>query len=174
MPTKHVDISKLQWNQMLHLIHDGIIRKLDSAKKFIDIDKDISAGLHTFALEEFGKLHLLERSQRVVNNTKRKVIYADEFTNHEKKFQAAFDYLKKKGHDECLVLKPGFFQGFSNNFDKVLLADLEARLSIFFSDFAYDNKHEPVIQKSPEVNINKLKVAINKFKTVVNNYPLPQ
>jgi hypothetical protein len=50
-----VEILEQEWKQMLHLIRDGIIRKLDSARKLIDIDKDISAGLHTFALEEFGK-----------------------------------------------------------------------------------------------------------------------
>ena len=61
-----------EWKQMLHLIRDCIIRKLDSARRFINIDKGISAGLHTFALEEFGKILLLERSKRVANNTKRK------------------------------------------------------------------------------------------------------
>jgi hypothetical protein len=109
----------------------------------------------------------------VGNNTKRKVIYADEFTFHEKKFPAVIDYLKSNGYEECYVLKGGF-QGFSNNFDKPLLADLETRLAIFFSDFVYDDKHEPIIQKPPAININKLEVAINKLKKVVNNYPLPQ
>ena len=171
---KEVNIMEKEWKQMLHLIRDGIIRKLDSARRFINIDKGISAGLHTFALEEFGKILLLERSKRVANNTKRKVMYADEFTNHEKKFPAVIDYLKNNGHEECYVLKGGFSKGFSNNFDKALLADFEARMSIFYSDFVYDANRNPVIQKPPTVDINKLRVAINKLETVVNNYPLPQ
>jgi hypothetical protein len=172
--SKEECISEQQWKKMLHLIHDGIIRKLDAAERLLVFDKDVAGGLYTFALEEFGKILVFECSRRVANNSKRKVIYRDKFTNHEKKFQEASEYLKDNGHEECLLLKPGFFRGFSNNFDKALLADLEARLSIFFSDFAYDDKWKPVIHEPRAVNINKLKVAIIKLKTVVNDYPLPQ
>ena len=72
---------------MLNITFEGIKRKLNSARILVDHDKEISAGLYTFALEEFGKLLLLKDSVRVANNTKRKVIYADEFTNHEKKIR---------------------------------------------------------------------------------------
>jgi hypothetical protein len=47
-----------------------VIGKLDSARGFINIDKDVSAGLYTYASEEFEKIILLNQSQRVANNTK--------------------------------------------------------------------------------------------------------
>jgi hypothetical protein len=63
--------------------------------------------------KEFGKIILLVDSKRVMNNTKRKVIYADEFTDHDKKFQAVFEYLQKNGHEECLMPNAQrFFSGF--------------------------------------------------------------
>jgi hypothetical protein len=170
---KDLDITEQEWMQLLRLTYDGIIRKLDSARKFVDIDKDISAGLYTYAIEEFGKLILLGNSARVANNTKRKVIYAKEFTSHEKKFPTVIKYLKDNGHEKCYILKGGFSEGFSDNFDKALVADFEARMSIFYSDFVYDAKHNPVIQRPPEVNVKRLETAINKIETVVKSYPLP-
>jgi hypothetical protein len=172
---KDMDILEQQWKNMLHLTCDGIIRKLDAAKRVIDADKDISAGLYTYALEEFGKIILLNRSERVTNNTKRKVMYAEEFINHEKKFPAAFDYLQDNGHEECYVLNnEGNFSPKSftwRSFDIGLLADFEERMSIFYSDFAYDANHNIVIQKPPAVEKDMLENAINKLKTIVNRYP---
>jgi AbiV family abortive infection protein len=172
---KDMDILKQEWNQMLRLTSDGIIRKLDSARRFVDIDKDISAGLYTYAIEEFGKLILLSNSKSIANNTKRKVIYAEEFTNHEKKFQTAFDYLQNNGHEDCYVLND---EGDSSpkdsawsDFNVGLLADFEARLSIFYSDFVYDVNQNIVIQKPPAVDSEMLREAINKLESVVNNYP---
>jgi hypothetical protein len=174
---KEMDILEQEWKQMLRLTSEGIIRKLDSARWFVDIDKDVSAGLYTYALEEFGKLILLSSCKRVANNTKRKVMYAEEFTNHEKKFPAAFDYLEDNGYEECYVLnnEGGFSpESFSwKGFDVGLLADFEARMSIFYSDFVYDANQNIVIQKPPAVDLDMLGKAINKLEAVVNNYPLP-
>lgn len=149
---KDMDILEQELEQILRLTRDGIVRKLDSARRFIDIDKDVSAGLYTYALEEFGKIILLNHSKRVANNTKRKVMYGDEFTNHEQKFPAAFNYLEQKGYAECYLLnnKGGFSSdSFSWSFDIGLLAGFEARMSIFYSDFAYDANQNIVIQKPP-------------------------
>jgi hypothetical protein len=67
---KDMDITEKQWTEMLNITFEGIKRKLNSARILVDHDKEISAGLYTFALEEFGKLLLLKDSVRVANNTK--------------------------------------------------------------------------------------------------------
>lgn len=174
---KDMDIPEQDWIQMLYLTRDGITRKLDSARRLLDIDKDVCAGLYTYALEEFGKIILLSRSEKVANNQKRKIIYADEFTNHEERFPAAFDYLQDNGYEECYVLNnEGSFSAKSftwRSFNIGLLGDFEARMSIFYSDFVYDANQNIVIQKRPVVETDMLEKAINKLGTVVNQYPLP-
>jgi AbiV family abortive infection protein len=63
----------------------------------------------SYALEEFGKIILLYRSERVSSNTKRKIMYTDEFTNHEKKFAAALDYLQDNGYEKWYVINNVLF-----------------------------------------------------------------
>jgi hypothetical protein len=48
-------------------IHDVIITKLQCARQLVQFDKEISAGLYTYALEEFGKL-LLVKEGKLKNN----------------------------------------------------------------------------------------------------------
>ena len=48
---------------MLKNIHDVIIRILQSASQLVQFDKEISAGLYTYILEEFGKLILVKESK---------------------------------------------------------------------------------------------------------------
>jgi hypothetical protein len=130
--------------------------------------------LYTFALEEFGKLLLLKDSVRVANNTKRKVIYADEFTNHEKKFETVLNYLQNTHHEYCYVLNnEGSFSPKSftwKSFNLGLIPDLEARMSIFYSDFVYDTNQNISIQKPKTVERDMLENAINEFETVINQY----
>jgi hypothetical protein len=48
------------------------------------IDKDVTAGVYVYAVEEFGKLLLLKKVTAL--DGMRRVIYKDEFVNHDKKF----------------------------------------------------------------------------------------
>jgi hypothetical protein len=62
-----ITISEDKGNELIKNIYEGILRKLQSAKQLVDFDKEISAGLYTYALEEFGKL-LLVRESKSKNN----------------------------------------------------------------------------------------------------------
>ena len=54
---KDIDITEKQWTEMLNITFEGIKRKLNSTKILVNHDKEISAGLYTFALEEFGNYY---------------------------------------------------------------------------------------------------------------------
>jgi hypothetical protein len=56
-------ISKKQWKELMIITNDGIKKKLQSARKLADTDKEISTGLYTYAIEEFGKINLLNKSR---------------------------------------------------------------------------------------------------------------
>jgi hypothetical protein len=100
--------------------------------------------------------------------------YSSEFAYHERKFAAAFDYLQEKQHERCYVIsREGGFtpEGFDwKGFDIGLLADFEARLSVFYSDFVYDNKKQIGLAKIPKVDVNMLKEAIEELQIAVDDY----
>jgi hypothetical protein len=99
----------------------------------------IAAGLYIYAVEEFGKLLLLKNVYEL--NRMRRVIYEKELLSHTKKFKAVFDYLQANKYDACLLLSGGdVVPGDVVWSDAIigLLANTGARLSVFYSDFAYD------------------------------------
>lgn len=103
-------------------------------------------------------------------------MYADEFTNHEQKSPTVFNYLEQNGYAECYLLNnKGSFssESLSWSFDIGLLAGFEARMSIFYSDFAYDANQSIIIQKPPAVDLDMLRKSVNKLETVVTQNPLP-
>lgn len=53
-----------QWKELKQTIINGIKRKLLSARKLIEIDKEIAAGIHVYSLEELAKLLLLENAPK--------------------------------------------------------------------------------------------------------------
>jgi hypothetical protein len=55
-----VTISEDKGKELIKNIHEGIIKKLQSARQLVDFDKEMAAGLYTYALEEFGKLLLIK------------------------------------------------------------------------------------------------------------------
>lgn len=57
-----------------------IIQKLGAARKLIDFDKEVSAGIYVYAVEELGKLEILKN----VQNGK-----LPDFRHHNKKFKKA-------------------------------------------------------------------------------------
>jgi hypothetical protein len=71
----------------------------------------------------------------------RRVIYEKELLSHTKKFKPAFDYLQANKYDACLLLSGGdVVHGDVVGSDAIigLLSNIGARLSVFYSDFAYD------------------------------------
>jgi hypothetical protein len=87
-----IAISEDKGNELIKNIYDSIIKKLQSAKQLVDFDKEIAAGLYTYALEEFGKL-LLVRESKSKNNQYE--IKREWFRTHKDKFPKAFDYQNK-------------------------------------------------------------------------------
>jgi hypothetical protein len=58
--------------------------------------------------------------------------------------------------------------------ERRLLAETQSRLSIFYSDFAYDDKQQKiVIEKRPIVDVNILKKAIDELKRDTNKLAIP-
>lgn len=171
----HVDIPEQIWKEMMHNVRGGIFRKLEAASNVLAIDKDVAAGVYVYAVEEFGKLLLLKRAS--VLDGVRRVAYKDEFINHNYKFKAAFDYFQANGHDACLVISQGWFVVSDVAWDAIerrLLAETQSRLSIFYSDFAYDDKQQKiVIERPPTIDINILKKAIDELKSATNKLTIP-
>ena len=165
-------ISKKQWKELMMITNEGIKKKLQSARKLIDTNKEISAGLYTYAIEEFGKMILLNKSR--LGKGGYIIKYSSEFTCHERKFAAAFDHLQEKRHELCYVLNHngGFTpEGFDwKGFDIGLLADFEAGLSVFYSDFVYDDKKQIGLAKIPKVEVDMLKEVIDELQIVVDDY----
>lgn len=108
-----------------------IIQKLGAARKLVDFDKEVSAGIYVYAVEELGKLEVLKNVQNG------KLLYRPDFRHHDIKFNKAKEYLKNEKHLECFYLNEGDFDSNafdSNDFDTDVAADTEARLGIFYVD----------------------------------------
>ena len=96
-------LSESKGNELIKNIHDGIIRRLSSAKQLTDFDKEMAAGLYTYALEEFGKLTVVNESKSN-NQYDIKCEWFGSPKAHDYKFPKAFDYLQQNKRDQCLVL----------------------------------------------------------------------
>ena len=85
---KEIHLKNEDWNNIKKLTLQRIVSKLESAKELLKVTglDDVSAGLYTYALEEFGKPILLDKSEFIANKTKRKIKYKSEFTSHDIKF----------------------------------------------------------------------------------------
>jgi len=100
------------------------------------------------------------------------------FTNHERKFGAALDYLEANGFEEAYILNDeGNFdpKSFSwRSFTIGQLVDLETRLSLLCSDLEEDSKTgNIVIRKAPLIDKTSLEIAVTTFEKVINSYSLP-
>ena len=94
---KSVLLEEKVWRDLMNEILNGIKKNIAVLRSMVStkLDEYVCAGLYTFALEEFGKLLLLQRSPKRMSN-KREIRYASEFTIHEVKFSSALDYLQTK------------------------------------------------------------------------------
>jgi hypothetical protein len=170
-----IRISEKTKKEMLDKIKVGILKKLEAARKTIEIDLEISAGLYTYAVEDLGKLLLLKRIR--TKSGKCTVKYSKEFVNHNKKFETAFDYFQENNLEECLVINDeGSYsvKGHSwRSYTIGLMPDTQARLSVFYSDFKYAGEgrkdKDIVVQKIPTVSKEMLGKAINKLESDTRN-----
>jgi hypothetical protein len=166
-----IDISEEIWTNIRELILQGIEKKINAAKKLLEIDKEIAAGIYIYAVEEFGKYLLLERSKP--QNGLHKIPYRNQFTYHNVKFTLALDYFEEHGFEKCKVLNnEGSFSTKSyswRSFTQGLLAKTEARLSIFYTDFIYSSTERDVIEimKTPSVDAITLSDAINELESAI-------
>ena len=94
-------------------------------------------GLYTYAVEEFGKL-LLVKESKVNNQYEIDTEWFERPKAHKYKIPKAFDYLQQYKHDQCIVLTEGDFvisDFYWRDLWVGLLADFQARLSIFYTDY---------------------------------------
>lgn len=170
-----IEISHEKWEETKQMIREGIKKKLDASKTLIENDKEVSAGLYIYALEEFGKLLLLDDSN--VQSGKGKINYKDEFVCHEVKFGKAFDYLQGHNYNNCILLNDeGSFspESFSwRSFTIGLIPKTEARLSIFYVDFIYTSEvtDNIDIMKIPLIDVEILRKGINELENAINELP---
>jgi hypothetical protein len=155
--------------EAINVIKNGIIRKLASAKKMIDFDKEIAAGIYVYALEELGKLEVLKNA---LNSNSHLVKYRDAFVWHGEKFPKANDCVKKFNHPECINIGGSFSEKFNDiSFTQALEARTKTRLGIFYIDFEYNESNNATnIKKIPVVNEDKLRAAIVGLEDVIKNW----
>ena len=156
---------------MMQNVLNGILRKLNAVKSMQTIDVYIAAGIYIYAVEEFGKLILLKNANAL--SSIRRVVYEKEFLSHTKKFKAAFDYLQANSYDACLVLSEGDVVPSDVVWSDAiigLLANTGARLSVFYSDFAYDKNLNVIIENPPTVDLGLLQKASNELERLVKNF----
>src|SRR5919108_3686756 len=149
----YIDIPEKLWKKMMQHVLDGVFQKLNAVKNMQTIDLYVAAGIYIYAVEEFGKLLLLKNAN--VLNGIRRVVYEKEFLSHTKKFKAAFDYFQANRYDSCLVLSEGDVVPSDVVWSDAiigLLANTGARLSVFYSDFVYDNNQNIIIETPPTID----------------------
>lgn len=166
---KKVTISEDLWKESIQVTHAGVIRKLQATRAFLDDPgfEDFCAGLYTVAVEEYGKLLVLLNSTKSANG-ERIIKYKKQFMNHNYKFSLAIKELP----EECFIIQPGTYsrRSFSRkSFNVAILADLETRLTVFYTDF---NSPPTVLVKPPPVDKRSLTSAIDAIETFVKNKTL--
>lgn len=173
-----VNLDEQTWRVLMQEILVATRKKISSLKNMISSHQDeyICAAIYTFILEEFGKLILLSSSQ--INNSRREIMYTEEFTNHNRKFEAALDYLEDNEFEDAYILNdqssfdPKSFSW--RSFDIGQLVDLETRLSLLYSDLEEESKTTNIIiSKAPSIERKFLEKAVTTFEKVINAYRIP-
>jgi hypothetical protein len=160
--TQFLEIKIEVRNEMVRHIRDRIIRNLEAIEKFLKLQEydDICAGLYTYAVEEYGKtLFLNDKKHILPNNKEVKFRYTGHksFRDHYHKFRLAH----KKLPESCKKLHEGSFtKTFSqNSMSTDLIANVNARLTVFFADFQNKNS----ILQPPQVDRPLLVKAVEDF-----------
>jgi hypothetical protein len=170
-----IEVSEEIWTETKNQVLQGIVKKIDAAKRLIETDKEIAAGIYIYVVEEFGKYLFLQNSKSY--DTRCTILYRNGFVKHEVKFLLALDYFEKHGYDKCKVLNhEGSFSPKSyswRSYSQGLLVQTEARLSIFYSDFEYSginkDKDNIGVMKIPTVDSIILNEALHELGEVIKN-----
>lgn len=169
------ELRKITKETLLHLITDAYFnthtiarsaktlleQNIKNNEKILYEKPYVAAGLYTFAVEEYGKIILLKSYSLESDNV---MLDYDQILRHPTKFEKALSKLPK----ECKIVNSGGFTniGFtSTGFTTDVIADFEARKTIFYSDLTENNE----IKKLPEVSFDTLTVALDKFLDIVEN-----
>ena len=108
----------------------------------------ITAGLYTYAVEEYGKLLILQ--SYTPSNGRVRINEHGELEDHDIKFKKASEVLP----EECLCINPAVD----------IITNFGIRKSIFFSEIDKNGKLVDV----PWIDIKTLENAIFKFQEIVN------
>lgn len=160
----YLEITEELWQKCIEETLHGIWTLLDSAERLLESggDEAICAGLYTFAVEEYGKLLLLR--QYNPSDGKVKIEFRDIFRGHDKKFRKAIENLPR----ECKTLySPWKLKDWHSKdiwHSKDVIADLEARKSVFYCDFVDSGD---AIKPVPAVEDTLLRKAIVSFRKLV-------
>lgn len=57
-----IEVSEEIWTEAKNQVLQGIVKKIDAAKRLIETDKEIAAGIYIYAVEELGKYLFLQDS----------------------------------------------------------------------------------------------------------------
>lgn len=160
-------ISKELRDEMIKEIAKRMFRKLAAVKEFLKIDgyEDICAGLYSFALEEYGKILLLQSypTADIIE-----IKYKDGFRNHHKKLN-----LVHAKFPEYVKLNKGEFNRKEFNFQEFnvdIVADLEARQGVFHTDFT---ECANGVMRIPSVEKAVLEKAVIAFEKAISKQSFP-
>lgn len=163
------------WKNLKSVTLFNIKSILESVKVLLDYNLEenkevlyrhpfVCAGLFTYAIEEYGKLLILQSCDLV--NNKVKIEYRTKFLIHKEKFRVAIEKLKSISPQSIELGKSMFDSRIFNprifNTDKTI-AEFETRKTIFYSDFR-DNQ----IVTLPNVDQETLQIAYNSFKSIID------
>lgn len=158
-------------DQMALHIKNRIITNLEAIKKFLQTSgyEDICAGIYTYAVEEYGKiLYLKSLSPSPPDSNKINLQYKRSFLNHHVKFPLAIkklpDNVRTLVQEGGGFLDSGFLpSGFIT--EQRIIADFEARMSLFYADF----KDENTILEPPSLDRDVLEKAVEDFLHFMKN-----
>ena len=151
-----MEISEELWNNLKKNTLSGVLRLLESAQKLLENNGEeaISAGLYTYAVEEYGKLILLGEYNSL--DGKVSIDYYALFGgrgSHNLKFEAAI----RKLPDECKHLgvdiwAPGIWAKGVWVDSSSVIADFNSRMAIFYCGL---DKSKKIINPVPLVDKKK-------------------
>jgi hypothetical protein len=151
---KNLTITTALRDEMVSVIKSRIIHNLEAIEQLLKVKgyEDVCAGLYTYALEEYGKILFLKDNQHILPNDNTKIEFryrrkrneTDDkyygFLAHEDKFSRMIRDNKLQNTSKVLTkgsIHPNGF--YLPDFDVGLIADFEARMSLFFADFKDQN-----------------------------------
>ena len=160
---KYLIITEDLRNKTIEITLQRILKLLDSARILLDNGGPvtISAGLYTYAVEEYGKIVLLRKSRKINGHVRLK--YKQGFRDHNTKFRLAV----KKLPYECKTLRIGPFE--PNIFDptifdaETVIVDFKSRMSVFYTNFLESGVN---IESVPLVSEQRLKIAIVTLRKI--------